>query len=197
LLGGGRSPAILNNTVIGVHVNSYRTIRGRTLLSVVFDEVSFWRDESSATPDIEVYRACLPSLIASNGMLIGISTPYRRMGLLHAKHRDHFGHAGDDVLVVQGSSAEFNPTLSAALIEAHRASDPESAVSEWDSQFRNDISQFLSDGTVAASAGMKDPEPAAHAHQGPGSVSWWISEASENRVRASIILNPGVVRTYV
>jgi hypothetical protein len=137
-----------NNTVIGVHVNSYRTIRGRTLLSVVFDEVSFWRDESSATPDIEVYRACLPSLIASNGMLIGISTPYRRMGLLHAKHRDHFGVDGDDVLVVQGDAGTFNPTLSAALIEAHRASDPESAVSEWDAQFRSDISAFLSEDLI-------------------------------------------------
>ena len=76
-------------------------------------------------------------------MLIGISTPYRRMGLLHAKHRDHFGHAGDDVLVVQGDSATFNPLLSLALIETHRASDPEAAVAEWDAQFRSDLVQFF------------------------------------------------------
>jgi hypothetical protein len=72
----------------------------------------------------------MPSLVASGGMLIGISTPYRRMGLLHAKYRDHFGVAGDDVLVVQGDSATFHLALSAALIEAHKASDPEAAVSE-------------------------------------------------------------------
>jgi hypothetical protein len=137
-----------NNTVIGVHVNSYRTIRGKTLLATIFDEVSFWRDEASATPDVETYRAVMPSLIASDGMLIGISTPYRRLGLLHAKHRDHFGLAGDDVLVVQGDSATFNPTLSSALIEAHRQSDPEAAVAEWDAQFRNDISAFLSEDLI-------------------------------------------------
>ena len=137
-----------NNTVIGVHVNSYRTIRGKTLLATIFDEVSFWRDEASAMPDVETYRAVMPSLIASDGMLIGISTPYRRTGLLHAKHRDHFGHAGDDVLCVQGDSGTFNPTLSAALIEAHRQSDPESAVSEWDAQFRSDISAFLSEDLI-------------------------------------------------
>jgi hypothetical protein len=137
-----------NNTVIGVHVNSYRTIRGKTLLACIFDETAFWRDESSAMPDVETYRAVMPSLIAANGMLVGISTPYRRMGLLHAKHRDHFGVANDDVLVVQGDSATFNPRLSAELIESHRASDPEAAVAEWDAQFRSDIAQFLSEDLI-------------------------------------------------
>src|SRR5262245_8401732 len=74
---------LANDVIIGVHVNNFRTVRGKTLLAAIFDEVSFWRDEVSATPDIETYRACMPSLIASGGMLIGISTPYRRMGLLH------------------------------------------------------------------------------------------------------------------
>ena len=139
---------LANDVMIGVHVNSYRTIRGKTLLGVVFDEVSFWRDEASATPDVETYRAVMPSLVASNGMLIGISTPYRRTGLLHAKHRDHFGVEGDDVLVVQGDSATFNPQLSAVLIEAHRASDPEAALAEWDAQFRSDLVQFLSEDLI-------------------------------------------------
>jgi hypothetical protein len=137
-----------NNTVIGVHVNSYRTIRGKTLLACIFDETAFWRDETSATPDVETYRAVMPSLVASNGMLIGISTPYRRMGLLHAKHRDHFGVEGDDVLVVQGDAGTFNPTLSSARIEAHRASDPEAAVAEWDAEFRSDLVQFLSEDLI-------------------------------------------------
>jgi hypothetical protein len=137
-----------NNTVIGVHVNSYRTIRGKTLLACIFDETAFWRDESSATPDVETYRAVMPSLIASNGMLIGISTPYQKLGLLHSKYRDHYAVAGDDVLVVQGDSATFNSTLSAELIESHRASDPEAAVGEWDAQFRSDIAQFLSDDLI-------------------------------------------------
>jgi hypothetical protein len=139
---------LANNVVVSVHVNNFRTVRGKTLLACIFDEVSFWKDEVSALPDLETYRAVMPSLLASNGMLVGISTPYRRMGLLHSKHRDHFGVEGDDVLVVQGDSATFNPTLSAALIEAHKASDPEAAVAEWDAQFRSDISQFLSEDLI-------------------------------------------------
>ena len=47
---------------IAIHSTSFRNIRGRTLLCVIADEIAFWRDETSATPDIETYRAVLPAL---------------------------------------------------------------------------------------------------------------------------------------
>jgi hypothetical protein len=148
---------LANDVIIGVHVNSFRTVRGKTLLACIFDETAFWRDETTANPDTEVYRACMPSLIASGGMLIGISTPYRRMGLLHTKHRDHFGVDGDDVLVVQGDAATFNPMLSPVLIEAHKRADPEAAVAEWDAQFRSDISAFLSEDLIELAVDRSRP----------------------------------------
>jgi phage terminase large subunit-like protein len=49
-----------NGIVIAVHSTSFRTVRGRTLIACIFDEVAFWRDETSATPDVETYRAVLP-----------------------------------------------------------------------------------------------------------------------------------------
>jgi hypothetical protein len=136
--------------VIAVHSNSFRTVRGRTLIAAIFDEVAFWRDETSATPDVEVYRAVLPSLATTQGMLIGISTPYRKLGLLHQKHRDHFGENRDDVLVVQGGTQAFNPTLSDATIAAQRLVDPTAATSEWDAEFRTDICSFLDDQLIDA-----------------------------------------------
>ena len=136
-----------NGIVIAVHSNSFRTIRGRTLAAAIFDEISFWRDESSALPDVETYRAVLPSLATTNGMLIGISTPYRKLGLLHQKWRDHFGQEGD-VLVVQGRSQAFNPTLADSVIAAQREADPAGAVSEWDAAFRVDISAWLDDASI-------------------------------------------------
>jgi len=139
---------LANSVVIGVHVNNFRTVRGKTLLACVFDEVSFWKDEVSANPDLETYRACLPSLIASNGVLCAISTPYRKSGLLFSRYRDSYNVSGDDVLVVAADSKTFNPLLSAELIEAHRASDPEAAVAEWDACFRSDIAQFLSEDLI-------------------------------------------------
>ena len=143
----GRSAA-QGNIVIGVHAGSYRTIRGRTLLAVVGDETSFWRDETSAQPDVEVFRACAPALAASGGIWIGISTGYRKIGLLYQKWRDHFGHDGDDVLVVQGPSSQFNPSLDLGMIERATAADPEAAESEWGGGFRGDINAFLSDDVI-------------------------------------------------
>jgi Terminase large subunit, ATPase domain len=139
-----------NSISIGTHANSFRSIRGRTLLAAIFDEVALWRDEVSAVPDLEVYRAVLPALMTTKGMLIGISTPYRRTGLLYQKHRDHFGVASDDVLVIQGTSTQFNPTLTQAEIDAAVADDPEGATSEWEACFRSDLSAFFDEPTIEA-----------------------------------------------
>lgn len=137
-----------NGNVIAVHANSYRSIRGRTLLACIFDEVAFWRDEASATPDVEVYRAVVPALATTGGMLIGISSPYRKIGLLHQKWRDHYAQNDDRVLVVAGASRLFNPTLDADIIAAAMADDPESARAEWQAEFRSDIAAFLDDQTI-------------------------------------------------
>lgn len=143
--------------VIGVHANSFRTVRGRTLVAAIFDEIGFWRAEDSATPDIEVYRAVLPALATTNGMLVGISTPYRKAGLLHQKHRDYYGVDNDDTLVVQGASPIFNKTLSEAVIAAQRANDPTAALSEWDGVFRADIASFLDDDLIDAAVEQGRP----------------------------------------
>lgn len=137
-----------NGNCIAIHSNSHKTVRGKTLLGIIFDEVSSWRDETTATPDLEVYRAVLPALATTNGMLIGISSPYRKIGLLYQKHKSHFAQDGHEVLVVQGASRQFNGTLDQRIIDAAIASDPEASVAEWQGEFRADISGFLDDETI-------------------------------------------------
>ena len=146
-----------SGVIVATHANSFRSIRGRTLLAVVMDEVSMWRDEVSANPDQETYRAVLPSLMTTNGMLIGISTPYRRVGLLYQKHRDHFGIDGDDVLVVQGPSTAFNPQLAQSEIDATIAADPEGFRPEYEATFRSDLAAFLDDATIDAAIDRDRP----------------------------------------
>jgi hypothetical protein len=125
--------------------NSFRTTRSRTLVAAIFDEASFWRSEDSSTPDVETYSAVLPSLATVNGILVSISSAYRRVGMMHAKHRDYFGVDSDDTLVVQGTTRQFNPTLDVGVIEASRRADPIAAMSEWDSEFRTDLAAYLDD----------------------------------------------------
>jgi hypothetical protein len=81
-------------------------------------------------------------------MLIAIGSPYRRTGLLHAKHKRFFGVDDADTLVVQGSSKQFNATLDDAAIAAQQTADPLAARSEWDAQFRDDVSGFLDDALI-------------------------------------------------
>jgi hypothetical protein len=148
-----------NGVVIAIHSNSFKTIRGRTLLAAIFDEVSFWRDETSSQPDTETYTSVLPALATTNGMLIGISTPYRKLGLLYQKHRSCFGQDDPDILVVQGSSRTFNVSddLSDAVIAAQHAADPTGSSSEWDAEFRADLSAFLDEATIEASIDYARP----------------------------------------
>jgi hypothetical protein len=146
-----------NGVVIAVHAANYRTIRSRTLLAVIFDETAFWRSDESAQPDTEVYRATIPALATTGGMLIAISSPYRKIGLLHQRHRDYFGVDDNSVLVVQGASRAFNPTLDDDTIRISRADDPESARAEWDGEFRSDLTQFLDDATIDAAIDFARP----------------------------------------
>lgn len=139
-----------NGNAIVTLAADFRSLRGRTLLLAVLDEASFLRDERSASPDIEAARALLPGLATTGGMLVVLSSPYRRNGLLYTLHRDYFGKDGDDVLVVQGPSVAFNPTLDREMIAAARAADPQAALAEWDGQFRSDLSQFLDDASIDA-----------------------------------------------
>jgi hypothetical protein len=134
--------------VIGVHSANYRTVRGRSLLACVFDETAFWRSEESAQPDVEVYRAVMPALATTGGMLVAISSPYRKVGLLHTKHRDYFGKDDASVLVIQGESRAFNPTLDDDIIRRAKEEDPEAALAEWDGFFRSDLTQFLDDAAI-------------------------------------------------
>lgn len=136
------------HVAIGIHTNSFRTVRGRTLLAAVLEEVAFMRDDASAIPDIELYRAILPALATTGGMLIGISSPYRKTGLLHQKHRDHFGKDDPDVLVVQAPTELLNPTIDQSIIARARKGDPEAALAEWDAEFRSDLSSLLDDKVI-------------------------------------------------
>lgn len=68
-----------------------------------------------------VRTAVLPSLLTTNGMLVGISSAFRRAGLMFAKHQDYFGVDAADTLVVKGSTQVFNQSVDDAHLAAMRA----------------------------------------------------------------------------
>ena len=113
-----------NGVDVEVHTNSFRSVRGRSLLCVICDECSFWRDDTAANPDREVVAAVQPGLGRIAGsMLILISSAHKRSGLLYDRWKSHYGRSGDDVLVVKGTTLQFNPTFDANVIERALAED--------------------------------------------------------------------------
>jgi hypothetical protein len=134
-----------NGVDVAVATSSYRSVRGRSILLCIMDEVAFWRSEESANPDEEVYAAVKPGLARVPGsMLVGISSPYAQRGLLYRKFRKHFGQAGDEVLVVRAPTLTMNPTLDRAVIEQALAEDPAKARAEWLAEFRTDVESYVS-----------------------------------------------------
>lgn len=135
----------LNNSIeIIVQTNSFRAIRGKTVLCAILDEASYWRSEESANPDTELYTALKPSMITlPDSMLIGISTPYRKSGLLYSKFAEAYGKNDPDVLVVKGATRMFNELVPESFIQQQLDNDPESGSAEWLAEFRSDISDFV------------------------------------------------------
>src|SRR5438105_6419433 len=86
----------LNNGVdIKVSANSFKNVRGVPILLAILDECAFYNsDEAGAGSDTELYTAIEPglsSLEPAGSRIIGISTPYKKSGLLYSKYTDHFG----------------------------------------------------------------------------------------------------------
>src|ERR1700736_1763760 len=133
---------LTNNVDVTISTNSFRSVRGRPILCAILDETAFWRDETSATPDEETYKAIKPALASIPGsIIIGISSPYRKSGLLYKKFKEHYGRDGD-VLVIKAPTRTLNPLIEQSIIDEAMAEDPAAARAEWMAEFRDDIAGF-------------------------------------------------------
>jgi hypothetical protein len=130
---------------LSIQTNDFRSVRGRTITCAILDEVAFWRDELSASPDTETYNALVPGMATlPASLLVGITTGYRRGGLAYEKWRTHYGRASDDVLVIQATSRQLNPTLPQRVVDEALERDPAVARSEFLGEWRDDIGTFIS-----------------------------------------------------
>ena len=150
----GDTIELKNGVDITVATCSYRAIRGKTIALAVLDEVAFWRDEggSYVNPDVEVYSALVPALATlrkAGAMIVGISSVYRKAGLLYNKWRENYGRPGD-IVVIRAPSITFNPTLDQVDIDADIALDPQRGEAEWLSEWRSDLADYVDRQVVEA-----------------------------------------------
>ena len=139
---------LTNRVSIDVFTNSYRSVRGRSILCAVFDEAAFFRDDTSANPAAETHAAVTPGLARVKGsMLIMISSAHRRTGLLYDRWHKFYGKDNDDVLVVKlvvkGTTLQFNPGFNPLIIERQLEDDLAKYSAEYLSEWRDDLSTWL------------------------------------------------------
>ena len=143
---------LANGLAIEIATSDRRRVRGRTVVAAVLDELAFWSSENSVNPDEEVYAAIRPSMATiPNALLIGISSPHARKGLLYRKWKKHYGQPGS-VLVMQAPTWVMNPTLprDGEFLSQAFEDDPASAAAEYGAEFRTDIEAFVTREVVEA-----------------------------------------------
>jgi hypothetical protein len=142
----------LNNGVtIEIQTASYKTIRGRTVVAALADELAFWSDETSANPDTEIVAALKPAMATiPKAMMLKASSPYSRRGALYNDHRKHFGKDDSSVLVWQAATRVMNPSVPQSFIDDAYEDDPANAAAEYGAQFRSDIEAFVNRDAVEA-----------------------------------------------
>ncbi len=134
-----------NRVVIEVHTCSFRSTRGYSFAAVICDELAFWKADDSASPDTEVLNALRPGLATIPGsLLVAISSPYSRRGVLWTAYEKHHGREDDPVLVWQAPSLSMNPTLPEAVVAEALDADEPAARAEWLAEFRSDLERFVS-----------------------------------------------------
>jgi len=103
-----------------------------------------------------------------DAMLVGISSPYRRAGLLYGKWKRHFGKDSDDVLVVHAPTRALNPTHPQADIDRAMEEDPAVARAEYYAEWRDDVATYvgreLIEAAVDAGVAVRPPVPGARYH---------------------------------
>jgi len=133
-----------NGVNIAIKTSDFRSIRGYSIACCVAEEVSFWRDsETSANPSEEILRALRPALATiPDSLLLGISTPYCKSGVLWNQYRSHYGKSGGP-LIWKAPTELMNPTLDRKIIKDALKDDPVGARAEWQAEFREDTQALL------------------------------------------------------
>ena len=129
---------------------SYRSARGGTSIAVICDEISAWRDESSANPDVEILRAVRPSLLttkrAADRDLIALFDEGRALQrtrqILRQSLSPHPCRAGRD--------PDYESIGDMADIDQAFLDDPIAASAEFGALFRAELDALCTPEAVAA-----------------------------------------------
>ena len=142
---------LANGVTIEIATASFRTLRGRTIVLALADELAFWLTDSGVNPDSEIIGAIKPAQATiPNARLLKASSPYARKGVLWNDFNKHYGAEDSRTLVWRAGTRDMNPSIPQSLVDAAYADDPAHAAAEYLAQFRSDVETFVSREVVEA-----------------------------------------------
>ncbi|MEN6560968.1 MAG: terminase large subunit [Acidobacteriota bacterium] len=148
-----------NGTAIKVTAGTWRGVRGATVLGCLVDELAFLRSDEerwTANPAEELLRAIRPAIV-KHGKLLAISTVYAARGPLYAAWKKNWGR-DSKTLVWLATTPDMNPTFNQAKIDEEMEEDRANALSEYYSQWREDL-QTLIESSLVRACMMKEEMP--------------------------------------
>jgi hypothetical protein len=147
---------------------NFRSIRGRAICAAVIDESAFLRQEESSQPDIEIVNAITPALgrFGKRGVLLVVSTPYSKRGVLYQGYRKYFGSEDADSICWVAPTLTMNPSFDQDVINEALEEDRAKAGAEYLCEWRSDIESYVSIETVegCVMSGVREIPPAAGTH---------------------------------
>lgn len=130
---------LTNDVSIQVATASFKSVRGRTTVAALIDELAYFPTDEAADPDVELLAAIRPSMLTiPNSMLLVASSPYARRGEVYNTWKDHYGKDGP-ILVWKATTREMNPMVPQSDIDAALAKDPARYAAEYLAEFRTDV----------------------------------------------------------
>jgi hypothetical protein len=136
---------------IEIMTASFRTTRGYTVVGSVLDEVAYYRSEDTATPDHEIVSAVRRgTLTIPNAMLVMISSPYARRGVLWEIYRDSWAKEDSRTLVWNAPTWVMNPTITREDLQPEFDRDFNKAMADYGGIFRKDVERFVAIETIQA-----------------------------------------------
>jgi hypothetical protein len=118
------------------------SVRGRSVVAAICDEVCFWRNEvTSVHCDEEVLAALRPAMIQfQKSKLIKISTPHAKRGVIWEEYRRR---AELNYPIFQLATLEMNPDVPAELLEQERERSLERFKREFLAEFTDNVVSWI------------------------------------------------------
>lgn len=135
-----------NQASLEVVANDAGTIRGRSVLALLGTEASFWNtDPDASSSDEEVVSAAEAgaAMVPDGGLTILSSSVHRKRGLMYRRWKELHGNDAAEDIVWLASSRTMNPALPAKVVDKAKLIDPQRAAAEFESIWREDISDFV------------------------------------------------------